>query len=74
MPKVLDKQVCGNHYKNFSIQPFVFFYANQLPFHKADIIKRILRYDLPGGKQAEDLDKIKHEIDMILELMKGGST
>ena len=64
----LDIQVGGQHYKHFKIQPFVFFHANQLPFHKADIIKRIMRYDLPTGKGLQDLEKAKHEIDMIIEL------
>lgn len=66
----LDIQVGGNHYKNFKIQPFEFYHANQLPFHKADIIKRIMRYDMPTGKGLEDLQKIKHEIDLIIQLEK----
>ena len=68
MEKATDKQIGGDHYKSFKIQPYVFFHANQLPFHKADIIKRIMRYDLEGGKGIEDLEKIKHEVDMIIEL------
>lgn len=64
----LDTQVGGSHYKGFKIQPFEFFIANKIPFHKADIIKRILRYDLPTGKGFEDLRKIKHEIDLIIQL------
>lgn len=67
-PSPLDTQVGGNHYKNFKIQPFIFFHANQLPFHKADIIKRIMRYDLPTGKGKQDLEKIIHEVQMIMEL------
>ena len=64
----LDIQVGGNHYKSFKIQPFEFFHANQLPFHKADVIKRIMRYDLPTGKGKQDLEKIIHEVQMIMEL------
>ena len=64
----LKTQVGGNHYKQFKIQPYEFFLANQLPFHKADIIKRIMRYDSPTGKGLEDLNKIKHEIDLIIQL------
>lgn len=64
----LDTQVGGGHYKCFKIQPFEFFHANNLPFHKADIIKRIMRYDLPTGKGKQDLDKIIHEVQMIVEL------
>ena len=64
----LDIQLYGNHYKGFKIQPFEFFHANQLPFHKADIIKRIMRYDKPTGKGLQDLQKIIHEVEMIIEL------
>ena len=68
MSSALNIQVGGQHYKSFKIQPFEFFIANQLPFHKADIIKRIMRYDMPTGKGIEDLMKIKHEIDLIIEI------
>lgn len=67
LTKASDKQIGGEHYKNFAIQPFEFFIKNSLPFHKADIIKRIMRYDLPGGKGLEDLAKVIHEIEMIIE-------
>jgi len=60
-------QIGGDHYKNYKIQPFEFFVKNQIPFHKADIIKRILRYNQPTGKGLQDLEKIKHELDLILE-------
>jgi hypothetical protein len=64
----LEEQVGGDHYKSWKMQPFEFFWLNQLPFHKADIIKRIMRYDLPGGKEGEDLDKAIHECQMIKQL------
>lgn len=64
----LDKQIGGNHYKQYKIQPYVFFIRNQIPHHKAAVIRRILRYDQPTGKGLEDLEKIKHEIDLIIEL------
>ena len=60
-------QVGGDHYKVWKIQPFEFFVKNHIPFHRADIIKRIMRYDLPSGKGLEDLKKIKHEVDLIIE-------
>lgn len=68
LESALDIQVAGSHYKDFKIQPFEFFHANQLPFHKADIIKRIMRYDKPTGKGKQDLEKIIHEVQMIMEL------
>ena len=69
----LDKQIGGNHYKEYKIQPFEFFHVNKIPFPQADIIKRILRFDKPTGKGREDLRKIRHELDMLEELMYGGS-
>lgn len=64
----LKNQVGGSHYKDYKIQPYEFFIENGIPYHKAAIIKRILRYDHPTGGGLEDLKKIKHEIDLIIEL------
>jgi hypothetical protein len=64
----LKKQVGGSHYKSYKIQPYEFFIKNQIPHHKAAIIRRILRYDHPTGKGLEDLQKIQHEIDLIIQL------
>ncbi len=69
----MDTQVGGSHYADFKIQPFVFFHGNKTPFAQADIIKRILRYDKPTGKGLEDLRKIKHEVDMLIELEYGSN-
>ena len=41
---------------------------NSLGFLEGNIVKRIVRYDQPGGKSLEDLEKIKHEVDLIIEL------
>ncbi len=64
----LDKQVGGNHYKQYKIQPYEFFMANQTPHHKAAIIRRILRYDHETGQGLLDLRKIQHEIELIIEI------
>lgn len=64
----LTKQIGGTHYKNFAVQPVEFIVKNRLSFLQGDIIKRICRYGLPGGKGKEDLEKIKHEIDLLIEL------
>jgi len=64
----LERQVGGNHYQHYKIQPYEFFIRNKIPHHKAAIIRRILRYDHPTGRGREDLEKIKHEIDLIIEL------
>jgi hypothetical protein len=58
----LQHQVGGNHYKHFKIQPIEFITANKLSFLQGCIIKRICR------KKPRDLDKIKHEIDLMKEL------
>ena len=63
-----EKQVGGSHYKEYKIQPYEFFFCNRIPHHKAAIIRRILRYDHPTGRGKEDLEKIKHEVDLIMEL------
>ena len=63
-----DRQVGGNHYKQYKIQPYEFFYKNNIPHHKAAIIRRILRFDHPTGKGMIDLDKIIHEVELIKKL------
>lgn len=63
----MDKQVGGNHYKDFPIQPTEFIMKNNLSFLQGCIIKRICRYLLKGDARG-DLEKAKHEIDMIIEL------
>jgi len=57
----LDTQIGGNHYKNFPIQPVEFITKNKLGFLEGCIIKRICR------KKPKDLQKIKHEIDLLIE-------
>jgi hypothetical protein len=43
--------------------------ANNLTFLEGCIVKRITRWrDKPQGKQFEDLHKIKHEIDLMIEM------
>ena len=66
-----DKQVGGDHYKDYVIPPYEFFFRNKIPHYKAAIIRRILRYDHPTGKGIVDLDKISHEIELIKELEYG---
>ncbi len=61
-------QVGGSHYKAYAIQPYEFFFKNNIPHHKAAIIRRILRYDHRTGKGIEDLWKIQHEVELLIEL------
>jgi hypothetical protein len=67
-PAALDVQVGGAHYKNKRIQPVEFSYANNLNGLEASIVKRITRWRDKDGFQ--DLEKIKHEVDLLIELEK----
>ena len=66
----LDTQVGGDHYKKLVIQPGVFSERNKLSHFESDIVKRICRYkDKNGGRDAiMDLEKIKHDVDILIEL------
>ena len=62
----LKRQVSGNHYKNYQIQPIEFIHKNNIPFIEGNVIKYICRWREKNGK--EDLEKIKHYIDLLIEL------
>lgn len=65
----LDVQVAGTHYKNKRIQPVEYIVANNLTFLEGCVVKRITRWrDKPSNKRFEDLEKIKHEIDLLIQL------
>ena len=61
----LDKQVGGDHYKKYAIQPIEFITKNNIPFIEGNIIKYIVRWRDKGG--VETLEKIKHYVDMLIE-------
>jgi len=63
--KSLTRQVGGNHYRAYDIQPAEFINKNKLLFAEGNAIKYIVRASKKGGK--EDLLKAKHYIDMIIE-------
>lgn len=65
----LDIQVGGGHYKKRKIQPVEYIHANDLGFLEGCIIKRITRWR-DKGAGFEDLMKIKHEVDLLIELEK----
>jgi hypothetical protein len=62
----LGTQVGGTHYKDMKIQPVEFIHANGLGFLEGCIVKRICRWR--GKDGVEDLEKIKHEVDLLIEL------
>ena len=59
------KQIGGNHYSKFKVQPSKFINDNKLLFAEGNAIIYICRHTHKGGKQ--DLLKAKHYIDMIIE-------
>lgn len=69
MTTSLNVQVGGSHYKDFVIQPVEFIFKNSIPFIEGCIIKYICRWRAKGGVQ--DLLKVRHYIDMLIELENG---
>lgn len=65
-PSALNTQVAGNHYSKMKIQPVEFIHANGIPFIEGCIIKYAARWRDKGG--VEDLKKIKHFVDLLIEL------
>lgn len=65
----LDIQVAGGHYKGKRIQPVEYISANRLNFLEGCIVKRITRWrDKPSAERFQDLEKIKHEVDLLIEM------
>ena len=62
---VWKKQVGGNHYRKYKMQPSQFVTENKLLYPEGNVIKYILRHQNKGGK--EDLEKAMHFIEMIIE-------
>lgn len=67
----MNVQVAGSHYKDKKIQPVEYIHANNLNFLEGCIVKRITRWrDKPAESRFQDLEKIKHEIDLLIEMEK----
>jgi hypothetical protein len=62
------KQIGGNHYKNFNIQPYEFISKNELSFFQGNVIKYVCRYKNKNGIQ--DLEKIIHYCELEIKKMK----
>jgi hypothetical protein len=67
--KSFKKQVGGNHYKKYKIQPVEFIIKNNIGFVEGNIIKYVLRFKEKGGVQ--DLLKAKHYIELLIDSSKG---
>lgn len=63
--KALDKQVGGDHYKKYKIQPIEFTIANKLSFLQGNIVKYVTRFQDKNG--IEDLTKVLHYIDFMIQ-------
>ena len=62
----LTRQVGGTHYQGFKISPVEFCQKNKLNFCESNIIKYICRHAEKNGLQ--DLEKIKHYVDLLIEI------
>ena len=67
----LSHQPSGTHYSDAAIQPVQFIEANKLGFLEGCIVKRATRHSHPTGKGAEDIRKIIHEAQLLLQLRYG---
>ena len=62
---VWNKQIGGQHYQKFKIQPSKFVVENKLLFPEGCAIKYICRHRFKGKK--EDVLKAIHFLEMIIE-------
>lgn len=67
----LTTQPSGTHYSDAAIQPVQFIEANKLGFLEGCIVKRATRHNHPTGKGSEDIRKIIHEAQLLLEIRYG---
>lgn len=61
----LDKQVGGNHYKKYNIQPVEFIMENNIGYMEGNVIKYVVRHKDKGG--IADLEKAMHYLQMLIE-------
>lgn len=66
MVQATEKQVSGNHYKDFNIQPVEFINANGIGYLEGNVIKYVCRWRKKNG--LEDLDKAIHYLELLKEL------
>ena len=63
-----DKQIGGNHYKDFHIQPYEFISKNNLSFFQGNVIKYVCRYMNKNGIQ--DLEKVIHYCELEIKKLR----
>jgi len=64
--KSLEKQVGGDHYKKFPVDPIIVAYDSYLDPVTYSVFKYIIRYHYKNWR--EDLLKAKHFLEIMLEL------
>lgn len=67
----LAVQVGGSHYKDLTIQPIEYIHANKLGFAEGNVVKYITRHRQKHG--ADDIRKVIHYCQLLLELEYGGA-
>jgi hypothetical protein len=65
----LNKQIGGDHYSKYPLQPIEFYVANGFSYCQGAVMDYIIRYKDKGG--ARDLDKAIHVIEIMKELEYG---
>jgi hypothetical protein len=65
LPKALDRQIGGNHYKELKIQPIKYIVENELGWCEGNIVKYITRWKQKGG--LSDIDKVIHYAQLLKE-------
>lgn len=61
----IKRQVGGNHYNKYEIQPIDFIIANKLGWCEANAVKYITRWKDKNG--VEDLRKAIHYLEMLIQ-------
>ena len=67
--RAIDKQIGGNHYKAYKIQPIEFIVQNNLDFIQGNIIKYALR-NKAGEDPVEKWNKIIHYAELAKDFLK----
>lgn len=65
-----SRQVGGNHYSKFKIQPWAIIDEYGLSFYTGNVLKYLLRAG-HKGVALEDLRKARHYLDRVIEIEEG---
>jgi len=62
----LQRQIAGDHYKKYKIQPAEYMHANNIPFLEGEAISYITRWRDKNG--IPDIRKAIHILEILIEL------